>query len=315
MLKKNSLNKFLENYPLYKSFLAVENYTRICEGYTHPFYIHGETFTYYCEKEADNRTFEVEVTYTSKDFLSNMTEGRVSKSFLTKDIQLDYYHHFIETCKSCKEYKIDLLLHVWSDKPIPVEEENLMRPNENGDWRPIDEFESDRANIYIEKVGISPKINLKIDSSVSKYFDRETNNLYFKAIKSKHENLGIASFAYFRRIIETELLNIVKDISELVSSDNEKITELITEYEKTEKVYVIYENIFPFLPKSLQILGDNPIKLLYNQTSNGIHAMTDNDCLERAEKIDLLLKFVIQKIYEEKSELLNIRNAIKELKK
>ncbi len=314
MLKKYSLNDFITNYPLYKPYLAVENYTRICQGYTHPFYIEGETFTYYCENENAYKTFEMEVTQDTREFLGKMVDGEIPKILLTNESKLDYNQQFVGKCKSCKEYNIQLFLHVWSDKPIPSEETQVMRTDKNGEWKPEDELEDERANIYIEKIGVSPMIKIKIDSSIAKYFNRESNNFYFKALKSKNENLGIAAYAYFRRIIELELLNIVRDISKLESSDNEKIIELLNKYEASEKVHVIYENIFPFLPKSLQALGENPIKLLYNQTSQGLHTLSDLDCLERAEYIDTLLKFVIKKIHEEKSEILNIRNVIKELK-
>lgn len=62
------------------------------------------------------------------------------------------------------------------------------------------------------------------------------------------------------------------------------------------------------------MLGDNPIKLLYNQTSNGLHSLTEEECLEKAQKILTLLEFVIKKINEEKSEIKELKDTIKGLK-
>ena len=78
---------------------------------------------------------------------------------------------------------------------------------------------------------------------------------------------------------------------------------------------MIYENIFDYLPSSLKGLGDNPFQLLYKQTSKGLHNLSEKECLERAHNINQLLKFVIRKLNEEKSEILEIRQVIKELKK
>ena len=40
---KHRLDKFLAEYPLYKKFHAVENFSRIEKDYSGPFYLHGET--------------------------------------------------------------------------------------------------------------------------------------------------------------------------------------------------------------------------------------------------------------------------------
>jgi hypothetical protein len=69
------------------------------------------------------------------------------------------------------------------------------------------------------------------------------------------------------------------------------------------------------LPKSLQLLGGNPLEILYNHTSKGLHNLTEQECLDEADSIHKILEYVIIKINEEKSELLEIRNIIKNLKK
>src|SRR5690606_12186363 len=131
---------------------------------------------------------------------------------------------------------------------------------------------------------------------------------YYKGRKSLSENYGIGAFAYFRRIIEKELINIVYDLAKIESSESIKINSLLADYEKSKKTHLLYENVFQYLPLSLQSLGDNPFKLLYSQTSQGLHNLSEEDCLKRAEQIDLILKFVIKKLNEEKSDILNIRN-------
>lgn len=61
-------------------------------------------------------------------------------------------------------------------------------------------------------------------------------------------------------------------------------------------------------------MGDNPLQLLYNQTSEGLHSLTEEECLNRANSIATLLDFTIKKINEEKSEILEVKNAVKHLK-
>ena len=89
---------------------------------------------------------------------------------------------------------------------------------------------------------------------------------------------------------------------------------MLDKHKETPAVSTIYENIFEYLPHSLKTLGDNPIRLLYNQTSEGLHSLTEDQCLEKAKNVLKLLNFVIKKINEEKSEIRDLRETIKGLK-
>jgi hypothetical protein len=307
---KHQLNIFLEEYPLYKNFLAVEKYEPQCEGYTNPIYLHGETFDYFCENENEIKTFELTIPKKTIDYWGKKTEGNIPNEVFNSNDKLNYTEHFTGICKSCKKYNIDFLLQIWSDEIIPKREipsiSKIIENHKNG-------AKDKTANIYIQKIGVYPEIKPSIDKTILKYFDRETSNWYFKAVKSLNENFGIGSFAYFRRIVEKELIQIINDLSHLDSSDSLKIQGLLSKYNETDKIYLIYENIFEYLPSSLRGLGDNPFQLLYKQTSKGLHNLSESECLKRASNINILLKFVILKINEEKSEILKIRNIIKEL--
>ena len=93
-----------------------------------------------------------------------------------------------------------------------------------------------------------------------------------------------------------------------------EIQSLLDEHKNKPTITTIYENIFEHLPSSLKSLGDNPIKLLYNQTSEGLHNLTDSQALEKAEIIKDLLEFVIIKIKEEKSNIRDLKDKIRLLK-
>ena len=308
----NKLNLFLSDYPLYKPFKAIENYKAEDNAtYNQPHAFHGKTFDYYCEHEASDKTFEIKLPGGVDNWRT--TDGpNIPKDLFNDKDELNFVHHFEAYCKSCKEYKIELVFHVWSDDIIPDNKyHHISGPP--GLPTPVNKFANVNANIFIEKIGLFPQQMIVIDSEIKKHFDRETNNWYFKALKSIQQNYGIGAFAYFRRIIEKELLKIVKEISELNATDP-GLKKLLDEYQNTNQVYSIYENIFELLPKSLQSLGNNPIKILYNQTSEGLHSLSEDECLSRSSSINLLLIFVMKKINEEKSEILKVREALRALK-
>ncbi len=72
-------------------------------------------------------------------------------------------------------------------------------------------YKIENTDIFIQKVGAFPEIKVIPDSIITKYFSRETNTFYYKGLNALNQNFGIGAFAYFRRIIEKELINIISD--------------------------------------------------------------------------------------------------------
>jgi hypothetical protein len=311
--KKHSLSKFLSEYPLGKPFTAVENYIRQSHAYTNPFDIKGSTFTFFCEQEQENKTFELVLTEPNSEYFGRMPGDRIPSDLFDKDGKLNFKHYFIGECKSCGEYHVDFLLHVYTDKAIPSDQSNTVAFLDNNTQVAADSLTHNRANIFIEKLG-APAIKIEIPKTIEKYLGRESGNWYYKAKLSLKENLGIGAFAYFRRIIEKELTRFVDDIIALPSADLE-LKNIVKKHRNSSKPHLIYEDIFPYLPNSLRVLDDNPLKLLYQQTSEGLHNLTETECMQRAKEIEVVLNFVMTKINEEKSTMLEVRNAMKLLRK
>lgn len=313
MHKINTLANFLAEHPLFTPFKAVEGYVRTSTEYTDPLQFKGVAFSFYCDVEQDRQTFELELPNSTSNHFANMPGHVIPNELFDNKDRLNFTQHLIGRCRSCKKYHVDFLLHVFSDNVIPKDTNNTTRKDPaTGEYLHTDHFQPDRANIFITKLG-APPTKIKLEKSIEKYLDRESGNWYYKSKKSLTDNLGIGAFAYLRRIIEKELMSIAKDVSELEGADP-KMKAVIAKHSLSSTPHLVYDDIFEYLPKSLQVLGDNPFKLLYSHTSEALHRLSENECLERAKHIELLFEFVIRKIYEERSELLTVKQAIKSLK-
>ena len=306
--KFKKMKEFLSKSGLYQVHTLLEKFSSSNSYYSTPYDLKGETFDYYCENEDKNTTFELELETETEEFYGKMP-GNILLNKNIIDNKLNYTLKTIGKCKSCNEYHMYFLLNVFSKSTILSSKIYLPKIQLNH----IKIEESDK-NIYIQKVGAYPEIKIIPNKQISKYFGRETNIWYFKGINSINENYGIGAFAYFRRIIEKELINIIEDIKSLPDSHNSEIENLLNKHKENPTMSTLYSNIFEYLPFSLKALGDNPIKLLYNQTSEGLHQATEEECLNKARNILKLLNFVIRKINEEKSEIKDLREVIKSLK-
>lgn len=306
----HNLTEFLGDYPLYKEYEVITNYQRGPEGYTEPFDLHGQTFNYFCPNEKKIKVFELNLTTEYKEYWQNTAcSESIPTAFLDKDGRLDFVHYYEGKCTNCKECNVSFLLHVYSKEVIPHEKVVTvwLKPEK-------DPFYNKRLSIYIEKVGEYPQKEAQVSKEFTKYFDRESCNWYYKAKKMLYENMGIGAFAYYRRIVEKELIHFMTDISNLDNSSSDELKKLIDEYEKTNKVHLLYENTYKHLPPSLQGLGENPLKLLYQQTSKGLHNLSEEECIDASILVDSLLEFTVKKINEEKHEVKAIREQLKKLK-
>jgi len=297
---------FLSNATLYESQIIFENYGMGNVKFYDPRHFKGSTFQYFCENEIKDTTFELELLYDSPKWSYNQLGKEVFK-----DGKLNYTFPVICKCRSCHTEKVYFLLNVFSNNKIS-DIVGVIRPEEYTE-RSIADLPD--TNIFVQKVGIYPEQKINLNKEIVKFLNRENNKFYFKGVKSLHQNYGVGSLAYFRRIVESELIHIVELIKELPDSNKSMIQKLIDEHEKDDRISTIYDNIYQYLPQSLKSLGDNPIKMLYNLSSGGLHSFTEEEALSKAKGILKLLEFVILKINEEKSVINDIKNIIKDLKK
>jgi len=302
------MEEFLSTYGLYQEYLLIDDYVNTTEHYSSPFEFVGCTFDYYCEIEESIKTFEIELDKSTEEYYGKLPGNKIPDEYF-KDDNLNYTFKAIAKCRSCKRFHVDFFLNVYSDKPIS----NILNNINNIAFSSRNTAKYSDTKIFVQKVGALPEIKELPSKLITKYFDRESNNWYYKGINSIANKFGIGSFAYFRRIIEKELIRIIKDIQSLPASHGKEIGELLDKHNSDPRIITIYENIFPHLPSSLKELGNNPIKLLYNQTSAGLHSLSEEECLKKAKSLRKLLDFVIKKINEEKSEIKDLRDIIKDL--
>ncbi len=307
------MKDFLANATTYEEFLMVENFKGEKDMLLTPFDFNNRTFDYYCEKEEEIKTFETELDYQHLGELTDGIFARIPDDMLD-DGKLNYTFYIKGKCRSCKNYHIDLLLNIYSKEKV----ETLLMESRgiasNVMMKAVEEKPKE-ADLYARKIGVLPERKVEKNKLVSRFFDRESDGWYYKGISCIEDNYGIGAFAYFRRIIEKELIHIIEAIKDLPDSHELEIQELLDEHKKDPTVSTIYENIFKHLPSSLKELGDNPIKLLYKQTSEGLHSLEEEKCLDKSKSILALLNFVVTKINSEKSEIKQIKETIKGLKR
>lgn len=155
----------------------------------------------------------------------------------------------------------------------------------------------DDIKISLMKFGELPRKKLVRDPLLQKFFADDKEN-FEKAITCQANGYGIAAFAYFRRIIESniyKLLDLLQNDIESAEADQsllEAIAELRLESPMSDKIKIANRA----LPKYLIPQGLNPLGRLYQVLSEGIHQNTDLECLEKSEQVKECIRFLVSEL-------------------
>jgi hypothetical protein len=156
--------------------------------------------------------------------------------------------------------------------------------------------------IKIQKYGQLPRKKLGTDKSLQKFFSDDIGN-YEKAVVCLSNGYGIAAFAYLRRIIEANVQKLIILLTEDIKSTDSNPGMLAALDELARKGTSMTEKITfanKALPEYLKPNGLNPLGQLYKVLSEGVHELSDEDCLEKANNVQDCLKYLINELSSRK---------------
>jgi hypothetical protein len=153
---------------------------------------------------------------------------------------------------------------------------------------------------YCYKFGQYPEWEIKMDKNLEKTLGKHSKT-FRKGLVCESQGYGIGAFAYYRRITEEIIDELLDSIADLIETENKK--QFLEALEKTKQTRVTQEKIDlikDLLPTILRPNGMNPLGVLHSELSEGLHAESDESCLENASHIKNILTFLINQIIQSK---------------
>ncbi len=272
---------FFEDYPLYRKLdFEVDYYqSRILN-------IPKPAINMYCPQCKSIQTFNMENEYDELVERSTLIWNNIFRSFYEcSACHKSYYLFFIEF------QLIDKI-----EKQVDGGVQNLFQG-------------------FVRKVGQTPRWEIIKDPALLELLGKHTD-FYTKGLVNESENYGIGAYAYFRRITEDVISDLLSSIEELIEEkDREKYTKAL---EKVKVSHIAEEKIDlvkDLLPSSLKINGINPLKILHSALSEGIHNKTEEECLALAETIEETLIYLLHQIKNKKEESKRFTGLLEKLQK
>lgn len=162
----------------------------------------------------------------------------------------------------------------------------------------------------VQKIGQYPSYTHKISSNLKEFLSDEYLDLFKKGITCESQSYGIGACSYYRRIVELEIGNLLDQIeSEVENSDLEEFKELVREAKESHFASNKINFLAKVIPSFMKPGGRNPLALLYEVLSIGIHQLNDDQCLEQAEAIRETLESTIRLLNANKDAISKLQHA------
>ena len=116
-------------------------------------------------------------------------------------------------------------------------------------------------------------------------------DIFLRGRRSENQGLGIGAFVYYRRVVENQknrILEEIKRVLEKIGGKQDAIHIFDAAISETQFSKAI-EMAKTALPESLLINGHNPLVLLHSALSEGVHELSDEECLDLASSIRIVL--------------------------
>ena len=180
--------------------------------------------------------------------------------------------------------------HVWSDHTLRFRCRHCGQAHKTYAVRTRADSAS-ATTIDIQKFGGIPAFGEPPPNVVRDVLDDEIK--YFeRGYRAETAGLGIGAFAYYRRFVESHKDKIIAEIRKVAAVQGAK-PDVLDTLDKAAKMNS-FENavgkVKEAIPDSLRHTGGhNPLTLLHDALSAGLHNEDDEQCLELAKDIRLLL--------------------------
>jgi hypothetical protein len=161
-----------------------------------------------------------------------------------------------------------------------------------------------------EAPAFGPPVPAKLISMIGP--DRE---IFLRGRRAENQGLGIGAFAYYRRVVENQknrLIEQMKRVAQRLGASDETLVTFDQALKETQFSKAV-SDLRGVMPQTLLIDGHNPLTLLHSALSEGIHAKTDEECLQIATSIRVVLGELSERIEMALKDEQELRGAISRL--
>lgn len=171
----------------------------------------------------------------------------------------------------------------------------------------------DDQNKWLMKIGQYPSWEITGEPNVEKLLGKHSS-YYKKGLICESQGYGIGAFGYYRRIVEETIDELLDEISNLLSGDElTKYNDALAQAKLTIVTQEKIELVKDILPPILRPDNMNPLSALHSCLSEGLHAESDEECLEIAETCRKVIVFLVNQVAASKATSKTFSDSMRKL--
>jgi hypothetical protein len=153
----------------------------------------------------------------------------------------------------------------------------------------------------IQKTGQIPAFDIRVPQTITDRISPDSALYYSRAQICLSHSYGIAACVYLRRMLADQINPLLEMNYEIKKEEGaaekelKRFEEAISAKVFDEKIRLISQG----LPESIEVPGNNPVLLAYRQLSNGLHNLTDQECVTVARRVSSILLRLLVGLREE----------------
>jgi len=155
----------------------------------------------------------------------------------------------------------------------------------------------------IRKVGQAPAWSIALDKRLSAFLGEDAET-FKKGMVCESQGYGIGAYAYYRRVVENVIGTLLESLHRSLQAagasqdDLEKLDEAMNGTVMIDRIQIAKDCV----PSHLRPGNMNPLSILYDKLSVGIHRLPDSSCLEAANCIRIALGYLAKTLAEQNEE-------------
>jgi hypothetical protein len=172
---------------------------------------------------------------------------------------------------------------------------------------------ADGKGQWLMKIGQFPAWEILGNPLIEKMLGRHADH-YKKGLVCESQSYGIGAYGYYRRIVEETIDEMLDEISLLLNGDDlNKFSQALAKTKKTTVTQEKIDLVKDLLPPILRPDGMNPLSVLHASLSEGLHAASDEACLEQAVIIREILVFLVTQVATSKAAAKSFTEGMRKL--
>lgn len=171
----------------------------------------------------------------------------------------------------------------------------------------------DENKTWFMKIGQYPSWEIKGNSNIENLLGAHSA-YYRKGLVCESQGYGIGAFGYYRRIVEEIIDGLLDEIAGLLTeTELSDYQEALNRTKETTVTQEKIELVKDLLPPILHPEGMNPLSALHSALSEGLHAESDEECLEVAETCREILVFMVNQVVASKAAAKGFTSSMRKL--